>query len=46
VEESLLDTMLREVVEEAGFLVDQEAVRKLYDGTEYSAHHTHYSLNI
>jgi 8-oxo-dGTP diphosphatase len=42
--ESSLDAMLREVVEEAGFLIDREVVKKLYSGTEYSAHHTHYSL--
>ena len=45
-DESTLDAMLREVVEEAGFAVDKEVVEKLYDGTEYSAHHTHYSLYV
>lgn len=44
--ESSLDAMLREVVEEAGFSVDQEVVKKLYEGTEYSANHTHYSLYV
>ena len=42
--ESSIDAMLREVIEEAGFLVDKDIVEKLYSGTEYSAHHTHYSL--
>lgn len=44
--ESSLDAMLREVLEEAGFLIEQGDVRKVYSGTEYSAHHTHYSLYV
>jgi 8-oxo-dGTP pyrophosphatase MutT (NUDIX family) len=44
--ESSLDAMLREVIEEAGILIDKDAVNKLYDGTEYSVHHTHYSLYV
>ena len=44
--ESSLDAMLREVVEEAGFLIDQKDVRNIYSGTKYSAHHTHYSLYV
>jgi 8-oxo-dGTP pyrophosphatase MutT (NUDIX family) len=41
-----LDAMLREVAEEAGFSVDKNVVRKVYEGAEYSAHHTHYSLYV
>jgi len=44
--ESSLDAMLREVFEEAGFSIDQNDVRKLYDGAEYSKHNTHYSLYV
>ena len=44
--ESSLDAMLREVIEEVGFSIDREVVRKLYNGTEYSAHHTYYSLYV
>lgn len=44
--ESSLDAMLREVIEEAGFSIDREVVKKLYSGTEYSAHNTHYSLYL
>ncbi len=41
-----LDAMVREVAEEAGFSVDKEAVRKVYEGVEYSVHHTHYLLYV
>ena len=44
--ESSLDAMLREVVEEAGFSVNKKAVKKLYEGDEYSVHHTCYSLYV
>jgi len=44
--ESSLDAMLREVIEEVGFSIDRKVVKKLYSGTEYSTHHTHYSLYV
>lgn len=46
VDESPLDAVLREVVEEAGFLVDKEVVEQLYSGVEHSDHHTHYCLYV
>lgn len=42
--ESALETMLREVEEEAGVIVDKTAVKEVYDGTDYSQHDTHYVL--
>ena len=39
-----LETMLREVFEEAGVVIDTSAVELVYSGTEYSTHGTHYSL--
>lgn len=42
--ESPVLTMIREVDEEAGIKVSESAVAEIYEGTEYSAHHTHYSL--
>jgi 8-oxo-dGTP diphosphatase len=42
--ETPLDTMIREVEEEAGIVVDQSDATHLYEGTEYSTHGTHYSL--
>ena len=44
--ETLLETMLREVKEEAGVDVDVSNVREAYSGKDYSAHGTHYSLFI
>lgn len=44
--ESSLDAMIREVVEEAGFEINKENVKKVYSGTDYSTHHTHYSLYV
>lgn len=44
--EQPLDTMLREVVEEAGVAIDRTNVREVYAGTDYSAHDTHYSLYV
>lgn len=41
-----VETMTREVFEEAGFVVDQSNVEEVYAGTDYSAHVTHYSLYI
>lgn len=42
--ESPLVTMLREVEEEAGVIVDAAAVTQIYSGTEYSYHGTNYVL--
>ena len=44
--EEPLETMIREVIEEAGIVIDHRHVREVYAGTEYSAHGTHYSLYI
>ena len=41
-----LQTMIREVFEEAGIFVNEVGVREIYSGTDYSAHKTHYSLYI
>jgi len=41
-----LKTMIREVYEEAGIVVDAADTRLLYEGTTYSLHKTHYSLYI
>jgi mutator protein MutT len=42
--ESPLETMIREVFEEVGIVIDQMSVREVYAGTGYSMHGTHYSL--
>jgi 8-oxo-dGTP pyrophosphatase MutT (NUDIX family) len=42
--EQPVDTMIREAREEAGIIVDKDAVTKAYEGNEYSAHGTVYSL--
>lgn len=42
--ESPLQTMLREVEEEAGVMIEQSAVTQVYNGTEYSRHDTNYVL--
>lgn len=44
--ESPLETMVREVEEEAGVVIDPVAARQLYAGTEYSGSGTHYSLYV
>jgi len=44
--ESTLETMIREVQEEVGILVDKDAVEEIYSGVEYSTHGTSYSLFI
>jgi 8-oxo-dGTP pyrophosphatase MutT (NUDIX family) len=41
-----LETMVREVFEEAAIAIKQSNVREVYAGTDYSAHGTHYSLYI
>lgn len=44
--ETVLDTMLREVHEEAGVVIDADRVDMIYSGTDYSAHGTHYALFV
>ena len=44
--ETLLDALLREVQEEAGVNIDAKNVDKIYSGTEYSKHGTHYALFV
>src|SRR5664279_2915033 len=44
--EQPLETMIREVYEEAGIVVDEAKILKVYEGTDYSAHKTHYSLYV
>lgn len=41
-----IDTMVREVYEEAGIVVDEAAALKVYEGIDYSVHKTHYSLYV
>ena len=42
--EQPIETMIREVFEEAGITIDSSQVTQLYQGTDYSAHGTEYSL--
>lgn len=42
--ESLLETMLREVQEEAGIQIDAATVDMVYSGTDYSKRGTQYTL--
>lgn len=44
--EQPLETMIREVFEEAGITVDQAKVHQVYEGTGYSMHGTRYSLYV
>lgn len=44
--ESVLAAVIREADEEAGLSIDQEAVKKLYEGTEYSVHNMNYFLYV
>ncbi len=44
--EQPLETMIREVYEEAGVVVDESKILKVYEGTDYSAHKTHYLLYV
>lgn len=41
-----LETMIREVFEEAAVKIDQGEVTEVYAGTDYSTHGTHYSLYV
>ena len=45
-DETLLETMLREVKEESGVDIDASCTKEIYSGTDYSAHGTHYALFI
>jgi 8-oxo-dGTP pyrophosphatase MutT (NUDIX family) len=45
-DESSLETMLREVQEEAGISIDKSTVEAVYAGTSYSKNGTHYSLFV
>jgi 8-oxo-dGTP pyrophosphatase MutT (NUDIX family) len=44
--ESSLETMIREVQEETGVVIDKGKVVEIYSGTDYSKRGTHYSLFI
>lgn len=41
-----LETMIREVFEEAAIVIDRGSVTEVYTGTHYSTHGTHYSLYV
>ncbi len=41
-----LETTIREVYEEAGIVVDEARALMIYEGANYSAHKTHYSLYV
>lgn len=41
-----LETMIREVYEEASIEISESMVRQVYGGNDYSVHKTHYSLYI
>lgn len=45
-EESLLETMIREVQEEIGLVIGDTEVQEIYSGADYSAHGTHYALFV
>lgn len=42
--ETTRETMLREVKEEAGVDINEQLVREIYSGADYSTHGTHYVL--
>ena len=44
--EEPLAAMVREVIEEAGVTIDGATTQKLYEGTDYSLHKTHYTLYL
>jgi mutator protein MutT len=44
--EEPIDTMVREVYEEAGVVVDGANAQMLYEGIDYSLHKVHYSLYV
>ena len=43
-DETPIETMVREVYEETGIVVDKTKVSRIYEGTDYSMYETHYSL--
>ncbi len=45
-DESLLETMVREVYEEAGIQISPGEAASVYLGTKYSTHGTHYALFV
>lgn len=45
-DETLLEAMLREVKEESGVDINAKSTKKIYSGTDYSVHGTHYALFI
>ena len=45
-DETPLETMLREVKEESGVSINAKSTKKIYSGTDYSMHGTHYALFI
>ena len=45
-DESTLETLVREVEEEAGIVVNGPDVTELYSGADYSKHGTHYTLYV
>ena len=45
-DETMLETMLREVKEEAGLDIDAKSTKEIYSGADYSAHGTHYALFV
>jgi 8-oxo-dGTP pyrophosphatase MutT (NUDIX family) len=45
-DETLHETMLREVKEEVGVDIDANIANEVYSGTDYSVHGTHYALFI
>jgi 8-oxo-dGTP pyrophosphatase MutT (NUDIX family) len=44
--EEPLDAVIREAYEEIGATIDSAAVKKIYEGSDYSRHNTHYSLYL
>lgn len=44
--EQPVDTMVREVFEEAGIVIFKDKVSLAYEGSDYSAHQTQYSLYL
>ena len=42
----MLETMLREVKEEAGLDIDAKSTKEIYSGADYSAHGTHHTLFV
>lgn len=44
--ETTLEAVIREVEEESGVVVESDDAQELYTGTDYSRHHTQYSLFV